>query len=79
MHLHNLDMQFHLNRNTGALSRTIDRGSRSIQFVLNAMLFNVAPTVLEVALVSAVLASELGNWFILLQCNACVTHFYRAC
>jgi ATP-binding cassette subfamily B (MDR/TAP) protein 7 len=59
-HLHKLDMQFHLNRNTGALSRTLDRGSRSIQFVLNAIVFNVFPTALEVALVSGVLASNLG-------------------
>lgn len=59
-HLHSLDTQFHLERNTGVLSRTIDRGSRSINFVLNAMLFNVFPTLLEVTLVSGVLAAQLG-------------------
>jgi ATP-binding cassette subfamily B (MDR/TAP) protein 7 len=47
-HLHNLDMQFHLERNTGQLARAIDRGSRSINFALSAMLFNVVPTALEV-------------------------------
>ena len=59
-HLHRLDMQFHLDRNTGQLARTIDRGSRSINFALSAMLFNVFPTVLEVGLVSGILAYQLG-------------------
>lgn len=59
-HLLRLDLQFHLERQTGALSRTIDRGSRSIDFVLRAMIFNVAPTAFEIALVSAILAHEFG-------------------
>lgn len=59
-HLHNLDLQFHLDRNTGALSRTIDRGTRSINFALTAMIFNVFPTALEVLLVGGVLTYNLG-------------------
>jgi len=59
-HLHKLDFQFHLDRNTGALSRTIDRGTRSINFALSAMLFNVFPTALEVALVGGLLTYSLG-------------------
>ena len=54
-------MQFHLERNTGALARAIDRGSRSINFALSAMLFNVVPTALEVTLVSGILAYNLGT------------------
>ena len=42
LHLHALDLDFHLGRQTGALSRVIDRGGRSINYVLNAMVFNVA-------------------------------------
>jgi ABC-type transport system involved in Fe-S cluster assembly fused permease/ATPase subunit len=60
-HIHNLDLTFHLNRNTGALNRTIDRGSRSINFLLSSMLFNVVPTALEIALVSGILYSKLGS------------------
>ena len=60
VHLHNLDMQFHLERNTGVLSRTIDRGSRSINFALSSILFNVVPTALEVSLVSGILAVNFG-------------------
>ena len=59
-HLHGLDLTFHLNRQTGALSKTIDRGSRGISFVLSAIVFNVAPTVLELGLVTGVLAHQCG-------------------
>lgn len=54
-HLHNMDLMFHLNRNTGSLSKTIDRGTRAINFILSALVFNVFPTLLEVSLVSALL------------------------
>ena len=60
LHLHKLDLSFHLNRQTGALSKTIDRGSRAISFVLSSLVFNVVPTILELAIVSAVLAVECG-------------------
>ncbi|CRK95805.1 CLUMA_CG009260, isoform B [Clunio marinus] len=60
MHLHNLDLSFHLNKQTGALSKTIDRGSRGINFVLSAMVFNVVPTVFELALVSTILGTKCG-------------------
>ena len=59
-HLHNLDLTFHLNRQTGALSKTIDRGSRGISFVLSAIVFNVAPTLLELGLVCGILAHQRG-------------------
>jgi ATP-binding cassette subfamily B (MDR/TAP) protein 7 len=59
-HLHSMDMQFHLDRNTGQLSRVLDRGSRSINFALSSMLFNVFPTAFEVMLVSGILATKFG-------------------
>jgi ABC-type transport system involved in Fe-S cluster assembly fused permease/ATPase subunit len=59
-HLHAMDMQFHLERNTGQLSRVLDRGSRSINFALSSMLFNVFPTAFEVILVSGILATKFG-------------------
>jgi ATP-binding cassette, subfamily B (MDR/TAP), member 7 len=71
VHLHNLDMQFHLERNTGALARAIDRGSRSINFALSAMLFNVVPTALEVTLVSGILAYNLGKFCADTSRNVC--------
>ena len=60
MHLHHLDHGFHLNRQTGALSKTIDRGSRGISFVLSALVFNVVPTMLELSIVCSVLAYTCG-------------------
>lgn len=60
LHLHNLDLGFHLSRQTGALSKAIDRGTRGISFVLSALVFNLGPTVFEMGLVSAILVS---SWF----------------
>ncbi|XP_047330590.1 ABC transporter B family member 25, mitochondrial-like [Impatiens glandulifera] len=62
-HLHDLDLHYHLSRETGALNRTIDRGSRAINFILSAMVFNVVPTVLEISLVSGILAYNFGAPF----------------
>lgn len=64
-HLHRLDLQYHLNRQTGALSRSIDRGSRGINFVLTSIVFNVVPTAFEVALVSSLLYYKCGGQFAL--------------
>ncbi|VEN51255.1 unnamed protein product, partial [Callosobruchus maculatus] len=63
LHLHNLDLNFHLQRQTGALSKTIDRGSRGINFVLSAMVFNVVPTIFELAMVSTILWLNCGGPF----------------
>jgi ATP-binding cassette subfamily B (MDR/TAP) protein 7 len=62
-HLHDMDLKFHLERQTGALSRIIDRGSRSIDFVLRAMAFRVVPTALEIGLVTSIMAQTYGTQF----------------
>ncbi len=54
-HLHMMSLRFHLNRQTGGLSRVIERGVSAIQFVLSFMLFNIVPTLLEIALVVGIL------------------------
>lgn len=63
MHMHQLDLNFHLNRQTGALSKIIDRGSRGINLILSAIIFNVAPTIFEMALVSSILWWKCGPEF----------------
>ncbi|XP_043913622.1 iron-sulfur clusters transporter ABCB7, mitochondrial isoform X1 [Protopterus annectens] len=63
LHLHNLDLGFHLSRQTGALSKAIDRGTRGISFVLSALVFNLGPTAFEVALVSSILYYKFGGSF----------------
>lgn len=59
-HVHTLDLQFHLNKNTGQVSRILDRSNRSISFVLNALVFNILPTVFEVGLVTALVGYQFG-------------------
>ncbi|KAM4020437.1 iron-sulfur clusters transporter ABCB7, mitochondrial isoform 1-T1 [Anomaloglossus baeobatrachus] len=63
LHLHNLDLGFHLSRQTGALSKAIDRGTRGISFVLSALVFNLGPTMFEVLLVSSILYYKCGAQF----------------
>nr|XP_023895334.1 ABC transporter B family member 25, mitochondrial isoform X2 [Quercus suber] len=62
-HLHDLDLRYHLSRETGGLNRIIDRGSRAINFILSAMVFNVVPTILEISMVSGILAYKFGAPF----------------
>lgn len=54
-HVHNLDLDFHLNRQTGGLSRDIERGINGISFLLRFLVFNIIPTLLEFAFVLIVL------------------------
>jgi ATP-binding cassette subfamily B protein len=58
-HLHTLSLRFHLERQTGAISRDLERGTRSISSLLNYMIFQIIPTAVEFFLVFAVL---LGNY-----------------
>ena len=63
VHLHNLSLRFHLERQTGGVSRDIERGTKGISFLLNFMLFNILPTLLEIGLVAAILFSKYNPWF----------------
>ena len=60
-HLHALSLRFHLDRQTGALARAIDRGSQGIQSVLRLAVFNVVPTMIELLLVTAIIW-HLFDW-----------------
>jgi ABC-type transport system involved in Fe-S cluster assembly fused permease/ATPase subunit len=63
IHLHNLSLRFHLERQTGGVSRDIERGTKGISFLLNFMLFNILPTLLEITLVAAILFKKYNPWF----------------
>lgn len=54
-HLLRLDLNFHLSRQTGGLTRAIDRGTKGISFLLTSMVFHVVPTALEISLVCGIL------------------------
>ncbi|OAF68007.1 hypothetical protein A3Q56_04269 [Intoshia linei] len=55
LHLHSLDLSFHLENKTAALTRVVDRGTRGLAFALNALVFNIFPTIFEVSLVTFIL------------------------
>ena len=62
-HLHNLSLRFHLERQTGGMSRDIERGTAGIRFLLSFMLFNILPTLLEIGFVTIILLLKYDPWF----------------
>lgn len=62
-HLHNLDLDFHLDRQTGGLSRDIERGTNGIGFLMRFMIFNIVPTLFEIIAVIVVLYVQYGVSF----------------
>ncbi|KAL2840573.1 P-loop containing nucleoside triphosphate hydrolase protein [Aspergillus pseudoustus] len=62
-HLLRLDLNFHLSRQTGGLTRAIDRGTKGISFLLTSMVFHVVPTALEISLVCGILTYQYGAKF----------------
>ncbi len=59
-HLHRLDLDYHLNRQTGGLSRDIERGTSGISFLMRFLVFNIVPTLLEILAVVGVLFYNYG-------------------
>jgi len=62
-HLHAQSLRFHLERHTGGLAVDIERGARSIRFLINFTLFNIGPTLLEILMVAGVLFVKYDPWF----------------
>ncbi len=62
-HLHRLSLRFHLERQTGGLSRFIERGTKAIETLLRFTLFAILPTLIEIVLVFALLWGLLNIWF----------------
>jgi ATP-binding cassette subfamily B protein len=62
-HLHAQSLRFHLERRTGGLAVDIERGARSIRFLINFTLFNIGPTLLEILMVAGVLFAKYDPWF----------------
>lgn len=59
-HVHSLDIDYHLNRRTGGLARDIERGTNGISFLLRFFIFNIAPTLFEIAMVAILLLINYG-------------------
>lgn len=62
-HLLRLDLNFHLSRQTGGLTRALDRGTKGISFILTSMLFHIFPTFLEISMVCGILTYQYGPQF----------------
>ncbi len=62
-HLHSLSLSFHLERQTGGLSRAIERGTTGIDTLLTFMLFNIVPTLIEISLVCGILWAFFSVWY----------------
>jgi ABC-type transport system involved in Fe-S cluster assembly fused permease/ATPase subunit len=73
-HLHTLDLDFHLSRKTGGLSRDIERGTSGIAFLLRFMLFNIIPTLLELALICGILWFNYSIWYVVITLIAVVSY-----
>ena len=62
-HLHALSLRFHLERRTGGLSRVIERGTKAIDLLLRFSVFNIIPTILELAFVTVIFIWAFNVWF----------------
>ncbi len=63
-HLHQLSLRFHLERRTGAITKVVERGTKSIDTMLYFLLFNIAPTILELAMVLGIFWTRYGAWLV---------------
>ena len=73
-HLHALSLRFHLNRQTGGMTRDIERGTRGVNSLISYSLFNVLPTLVEITLVLGYLALNYDIWFSLITAVALATY-----
>jgi ABC-type transport system involved in Fe-S cluster assembly fused permease/ATPase subunit len=73
-HLLALSLRFHLERQTGGVSRDIERGSRSIQSLLNYTIYNILPTLVEITMVIVLLSAKFDGWFAAITFSALVLY-----
>lgn len=73
-HLHALSLRFHLNRQTGGVTRDIERGTRAISSLVSYTLFSILPTLVEITLVLGYLALQYDIWFSAITMVALVTY-----
>jgi len=69
-HLHSLSLRFHLNRQTGGMTRDIERGSRGVSSLVSYTLYSILPTLVEIALVLSFLAWKYDKWFVIITLMA---------
>lgn len=73
-HLHQLDLSFHLDRQTGGMSRDIERGTNGLSFLMRFLMFNIVPTLLEILAVAVIFWSLFSVWYALITAIAVVAY-----
>lgn len=73
-HLHALSLRFHLGRQTGGVTRDIERGTRAVSSLVSYTLFSILPTLVEIAMVLAYLSLQYDLWFSIITLFALVTY-----
>ena len=75
-HLHNLSLRFHLERQTGGMSRDIERGVRGIESLIAYSLYSIVPTLIEVVLVLTILGMKFDKWYAIITLTALALYIY---
>jgi len=75
-HLHHLSLRFHLERQTGGMSRDIERGVRGIESLIAYSLYSIVPTLIEVVLVLTILGMKFDKWYAIITLLALAMYIY---
>lgn len=75
-HMHTLSLRFHLDKRTGGLTRIIERGVRSIDFLFRFLLFNIGPTLLELMIAATAFWFAFNGWFALVAITVVIGYIY---
>jgi ATP-binding cassette, subfamily B, heavy metal transporter len=75
-HLHQLSLRFHLERQTGGMTRDIERGTRGVQSLISYSLYSILPTLIEVAMVLAILGIKFELWYVWTTLTALVLYVF---
>ncbi|MCW8884311.1 MAG: ABC transporter transmembrane domain-containing protein, partial [Motiliproteus sp.] len=75
-HLHALELEFHLSRQTGGISRDIERGGNGFGFLMRMLVFNIVPTLIELSLVAVILLFNFGAWYALITVVSVCTYIF---
>ncbi|MEN5180042.1 ABC transporter ATP-binding protein/permease [Comamonas testosteroni] len=73
-HLHGMSLRFHLERQTGGMTRDIERGVKGVESLISYSLYSIVPTFIELVLVLGILAVEFDIWFALITIMALVVY-----
>ena len=77
-HLHSLDLEYHLSRRTGGLSRDIERGTQGVSFLLRAVVFSILPIIVELSMVIAIMMASFSGWFVVITLGSVALYIFSS-